>query len=125
MKNEKVVVTAHTLKTYTRFMDNKINKIKTDVPTKVSDLINDSGFTTFDRDYNTLDNKPKINNVELNENVTSLDLGIIEVPQVAEVGQVLAVKAVDESGKPVEWECVPNVKYQLDGTTLTISTIRG
>lgn len=30
----------------------------------------------------------------------------VQVPQVAEVGQVLAVKAVDESGKPAEWECV-------------------
>ena len=30
----------------------------------------------------------------------------IPVPQVAEVGQVLAVKAVDSDGKPTEWECV-------------------
>lgn len=29
----------------------------------------------------------------------------IKTPQVAEVGQVLVVKAIDESGKPTEWEC--------------------
>lgn len=30
----------------------------------------------------------------------------IPVPQVAEVGQVLSVKAVDSEGKPIEWETV-------------------
>lgn len=31
---------------------------------------------------------------------------IIPIPQTASVGQVLAVKAVDENGKPTEWEVV-------------------
>lgn len=30
----------------------------------------------------------------------------VVTPQVAEVGQILSVKAVDASGKPTEWECV-------------------
>lgn len=38
---------------------------------------------------------------------------INDVPDVqsAEVGQVIAVKAVDDNGKPTEWECVDNKKY--------------
>lgn len=33
--------------------------------------------------------------------------GKVTSPSVAEVGQVIAVKAVDENGKPTEWEAVP------------------
>lgn len=47
--------------------------LKSDIPTKVSELENDS---------------------------------VIPVPMTAEVGQVVAVKAVDENGKPTEWEAV-------------------
>lgn len=81
-------------------------------------------------DYSPLKNKPKINGVELSGNKTAEDLslyskpsggipksdiaesvqqeisGKIDAPQTAEVGQVLAVKAVDASGKPTEWEVV-------------------
>lgn len=32
--------------------------------------------------------------------------GGIEVASVAEVGQTIVVKAVDENGKPTEWECI-------------------
>ena len=39
---------------------------------------------------------------------TPLTEVLIEAPQVAEVGQILAVKSVDESGKPVEWEVIKN-----------------
>lgn len=52
--------------------------------------------------------------------------GGIPVPQVAEVGQILAVKAVDASGKPTEWETISKgtlCDYSLDGTTLTITTL--
>ena len=41
----------------------------------------------------------------------------IPVPQVAEVGQILAVKAVDSEGKPTEWECsgiVGDIKSVLE-----------
>lgn len=31
---------------------------------------------------------------------------VVKAPQTAEVGQILAVKAVDDAGKPTEWECV-------------------
>lgn len=47
--------------------------LKSDIPTKVSELENDT---------------------------------VIPVPTTAEVGQVVAVKAVDENGKPTEWETV-------------------
>lgn len=47
--------------------------LKSDIPTKVSELENDA---------------------------------VIPVPVTAEVGQVVAVKAVDENGKPTEWEAV-------------------
>lgn len=38
--------------------------------------------------------------------LTADDLGAIPAPETAEVGQVIAVKAVDGSGKPTEWEAV-------------------
>ena len=38
--------------------------------------------------------------------VTASDIGAIPVPTTAEVGQTIAVKAVDENGKPTEWEPV-------------------
>lgn len=38
--------------------------------------------------------------------ITAADVGAIPAPAVAEVGQTIRVKAVDEDGKPVEWECV-------------------
>lgn len=47
----------------------------------------------------------------------------IPVPATAEVGQVIAVKAVDENGKPTEWEAVnmdsgmPTI-YYTDGNVL-------
>lgn len=34
------------------------------------------------------------------------DIGAIPVPQTASVGQAIVVKAVDENGKPAEWEAV-------------------
>lgn len=34
------------------------------------------------------------------------EVGGIKIESVAEVGQVIAVKAVDAQGKPTEWECV-------------------
>lgn len=48
--------------------------LKTDIPIKISDLINDSSF--------------------------------IESPSVAEVGQILEVEAIDETGKPTAWKVV-------------------
>lgn len=38
--------------------------------------------------------------------LTADDFGAIPAPETAEVGQVIAVKAVDSSGKPTEWEVV-------------------
>lgn len=46
-------------------------------------------------------------NVLVNKETPITDV-LISVPQVAEVGQILAVKSVDESGKPVEWEVIKN-----------------
>lgn len=53
----------------------------------------------------------------------------VPVPQVAEVGQVLSVKAVDENGRPTEWECVNGgsdgdnkvVYFRQEGDEATIS----
>ena len=42
----------------------------------------------------------------LNGKIENLKKNSLVVPQTAEVGQVLAVKAVDEDGKPTEWETV-------------------
>ena len=47
----------------------------------------------------------------------------IPVPQVAEVGQILAVKAVDDAGKPTEWECVEKGGGSGDGYVNTYDNI--
>lgn len=52
--------------------------------------------------------KTEISSVENRLN-TRIDVTLgdmVKAPQTAEVGQVLSVKAVDDEGKPVEWECV-------------------
>lgn len=55
----------------------------------------------------------------------------IPVPAVAEVGQTIVVKAVDENGKPTEWESVnldkswviiKNIKIEEDVTSVLISS---
>ena len=76
--------------------------LKSDIPTKVSELENDSA---------------------------------VPVPATAEVGQVVAVKAVDENGKPTEWEAievgggeydllfdVADNALNLDGAYLTLAS---
>lgn len=51
------------------------------------------------------------------------DANYVAAPATAEVGQVIAVKAVDENGKPTEWEAVnmdsgmPTI-YYTDGNVL-------
>lgn len=45
-----------------------------------------------------------VNDVEPDEN-GNIEVEMIKV-QTAEVGQTLVVKAIDENGKPTEWECV-------------------
>ena len=47
------------------------------------------------------------------------DIGAIPAPATASVGQVLAVKAVDENGKPTEWEVVDPmvVRSSTSGST--------
>ena len=59
------------------------------VPTKVSELQNDAGYLTQHQDIS----------------------GKIDKPASGVVGQVLAVKTVDENGKPTEFACV----YQTSG----------
>ena len=61
-------------------------------------------------DYEKLTNLPQINGVELLGNKTSKELGIESGTDIslgltsASVGQIIKVKAIDESGKPTEWE---------------------
>lgn len=45
---------------------------------------------------------------------TPLTEVLIEAPQEAEVGQILAVKTVDENGKPTEWEVIKNAAGSKD-----------
>ena len=51
-------------------------------------------------------NIPESSGGGMTEEQLSLLNGKIDSPQTAEVGQVLSVKAVDENGKPTEWEVV-------------------
>lgn len=56
--------------------------------------------------------------------VTASDIGAIPVPTTAEVGQTIVVKAVDENGKPTEWEPVTLPKQvQSDWNQNNISAV--
>ena len=50
---------------------------KPTIPTKTSELTNDSGFTTFDGDYNSLTNKPTIPTVPTNVSAFTNDAGYL------------------------------------------------
>ena len=50
---------------------------KPTIPTKTSELTNDSGFTTFDGDYNSLTNKPTIPVVPTNVSAFTNDAGYL------------------------------------------------
>ena len=57
-----------------------------------------SGFWMI---WNSQTNKYELSDIPA---VTASDIGAIPVPTTAEVGQAVVVKAVDENGKPTEWE---------------------
>ena len=57
-----------------------------------------SGFWMI---WNSQTNKYELSDIPA---VTASDIGAIPVPTTAEVGQAIVVKAVDENGKPTEWE---------------------
>ena len=57
-----------------------------------------SGFWMI---WNSQTNKYELSDIPA---VTASDIGAIPVPTTAEVGQTVVVKAVDENGKPTEWE---------------------
>ena len=59
-----------------------------------------SGFWMI---WNSQTNKYELSDIPA---VTASDIGAIPVPTTAEVGQTIVVKAVDENGKPTEWEPV-------------------
>lgn len=59
-----------------------------------------SGFWMI---WNSQTNKYELSDIPA---VTASDIGAIPVPTTAEVGQTVVVKAVDENGKPTEWEPV-------------------
>ena len=61
-----------------------------------------SGFWMI---WNSQTNKYELSDIPV-PTVTASDIGAIPTPATASVGQVLAVKAVDETGKPTEWEPV-------------------
>ena len=49
----------------------------------------------------------------LEKRLAKIEKNGIPSPQTAKVGQVISVKAVDENGKPTEWECVDREEYDL------------
>lgn len=59
-----------------------------------------SGFWMI---WNSQTNKYELSDIPA---VTASDIGAIPAPTTAEVGQTIVVKAVDENGKPTEWEPV-------------------
>lgn len=61
-----------------------------------------SGFWMI---WNSQTNKYELSDIPV-PTVTASDIGAIPVPTTAEVGQTVVVKAVDENGKPTEWEAV-------------------
>ena len=61
-----------------------------------------SGFWMI---WNSQTNKYELSDIPV-PTVTASDIGAIPVPPTAEVGQTVVVKAVDENGKPTEWEPV-------------------
>ena len=82
-------------------------------------------------DYEKLTNLPQINGVELLGNKTSKELGIESGTDIslgltsASVGQIIKVKAVDESGKPTAWEAAEEktLKWiKVHESTLTENT---
>jgi hypothetical protein len=52
-------------------------------------------------------------------NLTANDIGAIPAPEMAAVGQTLAVKAVDESGKPTEWKTIDAMNGDVFYVTMT------
>lgn len=48
--------------------------------------------------------------------ITATGIGAIPVPLTAAVGQIIVVKAIDENGKPTEWEAMNRVIYLAQGT---------
>ena len=68
-------------------------------------LMPSATITTVEKLYNV--------EVEYNRDINTLDIGssgsvqgdYIPTPTTAQVGDILKVKAIDENGKPVEWEC--------------------
>ncbi len=61
-----------------------------------------SGFWMI---WNSQTNKYELSDIPV-PTVTASDIGAIPIPPTAEVGQTIVVKAVDENGKPTEWEPV-------------------
>lgn len=73
----------------------------------MADMFNYTGETTLARLFARL--KAALSGYAKQSEVDELSEAIgdkIPSPDVAEVGQVIAVKAVDENGKPTEWEAV-------------------
>ena len=84
--------------------------IGTNIPSKTSDLENDSGFTTLELDETLTDNTkaaPASMVGKLKGDISQLSEEISDcviAPTTASVGQALVVKVVDENSKPTEWE---------------------
>lgn len=57
--------------------------ITLDIPTKTSDLTNDSGFLTEipEQSYNDLSDKPQINGIDLQGNLTVEELGLLDITE--------------------------------------------
>ena len=100
---------------------------KPTIPTKTSELTNDSGFTTFDGDYNSLTNKPTIPAAQVNSdwNASSGVAQILNKPTLATVATTGSYN--DLSNKPTipaaqvnaDWNATSGVAQILNKPTIT------
>lgn len=88
------------------------------VPTKVSAFDNDAGYLTEHQDLSEYARKSDIPDIPTTVSSFENDAGYLTAPATASVGQTVVVKAVDESGKPTEWEAADMQSGGGGGVTL-------
>lgn len=79
------------------------------VPTKVSAFDNDAGYLTEHQNLSEYARKSDIPDIPTTVSSFENDAGYLTAPATASVGQTVVVKAVDENGKPTEWEAADMV----------------
>lgn len=103
--------------------------ITLDIPTKTSDLTNDSGFLTDikGKSYNDLAEKPQINGIDLQGNLNVEELGLLDITESTDTtlenskDGVLKIKEIYGNTK----QDTTSGKNLLDSSGLTEQTING